>query len=105
MVDSSTSNLPAVIEIDLQTQKLGPVRDLLFQRLNKRLSPPTIWRYINKGVNGTRLPVIRCGTMVLTSLEAVDEFLRRQSAIHAVTTQPGGRTESTSKKLKAAGLA
>lgn len=77
------SNVPLVpqvlsIQIDLQKDELltfGQARKLL----PRPVSPTTWWRWRTKGVNGVKLPALRCGNVWMTSREAVYEFIRMQS--------------------------
>lgn len=103
------SNAPVIpddfsIQIDLQNDELltfGQARKLL----PRPVSPTTWWRWRTKGVNGVKLPALRCGNVWMTSRQAVHEFIRVQSiAFQSRATEPNGRSLKLSDDLKAAGL-
>lgn len=79
--------------------------DALEIRLNYRPSPPTIWRWRKKGVNGVKLKAERCGRQWMTTLEKVDEFIRLQSETEPVDPEgSGGIDAATMEQLRAAKL-
>jgi hypothetical protein len=79
--------------------------DALSAKLGYRPSPPTIWRWRKKGVNGVRLKAERCGRNWMTTSEDVDEFIRLQTqADNPPVQQQPVRTEAMIKQLRAAGL-
>jgi Protein of unknown function (DUF1580) len=65
--------------IDLETDDLRPVNDVVKARLGKRVSQSTIRRWRHTGVNGARLEVIRVGGIWVTTVAAFAEFLRSQT--------------------------
>jgi len=72
-----------------QAENVDPERDVLLPLyvalafLPSRPSPPTLWRWRVKGVNGVngvKLRCIRCGHLWMTKPSFVQEFLRAQTA-------------------------
>ena len=47
--------------INLETDKLRPLSYVIRDRIGKRTSPATLWRWRLKGVNGVRLECVRVG--------------------------------------------
>lgn len=94
--------------INVETDDLIPVRDLVKQRLGKRLSPATLWRWRLRGVHGAKLESIRAGSQWMTTAAAFSEFLRTQTANCSPTLPPAEapaeRSAATERKLQAAGL-
>lgn len=64
--------------IDLSADQLLPVNVIVKRRLNKRVSPATIWRWRLRGVNGATLECIKVGNHWCTTDAAFSEFLRAQ---------------------------
>lgn len=91
----------AEIQINLATDTLLTLSDAA-RRLPTKPSPATLWRWRNKGTNGVKFPVVRCGGRWITSVEAIAEFVRRQTPALAVSVEV--RTTDTTQQLKAAGL-
>ncbi len=91
------------IKINLQTDTLLTLSEAL-RRLPTKPSPATAWRWKTKGANGVRLPAIRCGGRWLTSVEAMAEFLRRQTPVVQVVSPVAENAPDLSDELKAAGL-
>ena len=94
--------------INLETDDLIPVGQLLKQRLGKRISPATLWRWRLKGINGARLECVLCGGCWMTTAAAFAEFVRSQTAncqpAPMDDAAPTERSEVTKRKLAAAGL-
>lgn len=94
--------------INLETDDLIPVGVIAQQRLGKRPSPATQWRWHLKGVNGAKLEVVKSGGCWMTTRAAFAEFLRQQTANCQAaplgTDAPAERSAATTKKLAAAGL-
>ena len=94
--------------INLDTDDLIPVGQLAEQRLGKRPSPATLWRWKLKGVNGAKLAVVKSGGCWMTTRAAFAEFLRQQTAncspSASANDAPAERSPATQKKLAAAGL-
>ena len=94
--------------INLEMDVLVPVSELVRQKLGKRISPATLWRWRLKGINGARLECVLCGGRWLSTSSSFAEFLRVQTAnvqpalIDAPA--PTERSAATTKKLAAAGL-
>ena len=94
--------------INLETDDLIPVGQLLKQRLGTRKSPATVWRHRLKGINGARLECVLCGGCWMTTVGAFAEWVRQQTAncqsAPLGNDAPAERTAATTKKLAAAGL-
>ena len=94
--------------INLDTDDLIPVGQLAEQRLGKRPSPATLWRWKLKGVNGAKLAVVKSDGCWMTTRAAFADFLRQQTAncSPAVidSAAPVERSAAMQKKLAAAGL-
>lgn len=92
------------VEIDLETDQLltlGQARNLF----PKPPSLNTMWRWRTKGINGVKLPAVKCGPRWLTAKNAIREFIRLQTvAVQPVTTESGTRTSQVTRDLQAAGL-
>jgi hypothetical protein len=92
------------ILIDLETQEL-----LTFPQARKLLpkppGPTTWWRWRTKGVNGIKLPAVKCGNTWMTSRQAILEFIRLQTlSAQPPPPQSAERSPETTRDLKAAGL-
>lgn len=68
------------IPVDPHDGLLG-VNEALSLRLPRVPTSMTIWRWRSIGSNGVRFPAIRCGRMLMTTLAAVDEFIRLQNEV------------------------
>lgn len=96
------------MSINLETDELIPVGQLIKQRLGKRISPATLWRWRLRGINGARLECVLCGGSWMTTAKSFAEWVHAQTA----NCQPAPmdsdalteRNEATKQKLKAAGL-
>jgi len=64
--------------IDLATEELLSLRQacqlLPRRRKGKRPSYACVWRWARKGCHGTRLETIKIGSMLFTSIQAVQRF-------------------------------
>ena len=98
------TDLSDEFKIDPATEKLVIPREEIERQTGRRISPPTEWRWGNRGVNGVRLPRVLCGNRWLTTAAAVAWFIRRQTLSRATPAESKGRSEATSRKLQAAGL-
>lgn len=56
-------------------EALLPIREACERRLGFRPSSATLHRWRLRGVRGHRLPVVKVGHFVLTSVEAVDRWV------------------------------
>ena len=94
--------------INVEYDKLFPVGTLLKQRLEKRPSPATIWRWRLKGVNGVKLECVLVGGIWYSTAAAFAEFVsaqtRNSQPAPLESDAPTERTESKKRKLAAAGL-
>ena len=87
------------------TESLLPVRQALRQKLGVDVSPPTIWRWVQRGCRGSRLKTQRVGKRLFTSAAAVDEFIRNQQPEPlADVPTPISRSAADEQALRAAGL-
>lgn len=91
--------------IDLENDELLPVIEVCQARLGRRISPVTLWRWRLKGVNGSKLECVRVGARWFTTHAAFTQFLREQQPPPAPAEEDSGvRSESMTRRLKAAGL-
>ena len=94
--------------INIETDALVPLGELAQQRLGKRPSPATLWRWRLRGVNGARLAVVKSGGCWMTTHKAFGDFLQQQTANCQPTPldsdAPTERSAATTAKLSAAGL-
>jgi len=69
--------------IDLETDHLLPVNQLVKERLGRRLSPATLWRWTHKGINvggqRIRLEAYRVSGVWCTTPAALAAFIRVQT--------------------------
>ena len=95
----------AILQIDLQKDELITFGQA-GQLLPIKPSPATWWRWRTKGVNGIKLPALRCGNRWVTTREAVHQFLRLQTIAKAAQakTEHELRSPEITRNLKAAGL-
>ena len=94
--------------INLEIDDLVPIGTLIKQRLGKRISPATIWRWRLRGINGARLECVLCGGCWMTTAAAFAELLRAQTAnvqpALLESAAPVERSDAKKRKLAAAGL-
>jgi len=83
--------------IDTEHDELRPVMDVIKRRLGKRISPPTLWRWRLKGVNGAKLDCVRVGGSWFTTEAAFAEFLRTQTQ-NALAASTGGMPEDPAER-------
>lgn len=98
-------------QINAAVDQLRPVNEVVRAHLGRRVSPPTLWRWRLKGVNGARLECLRVGGIWVTTDAAFAEFLRAQTenALAACNTgisddAPAELSAETTRRLKAAGV-
>ncbi len=75
--------------------------------LPRRPSPPTLWRWRVRGVNGVRLECVRCGGQWLTTARAVAAFMAAQtlnSQPHPAAPETSTRSAELERRLQDAGL-
>ena len=90
--------------INLETDVLIPLTQarMLFP------APPcltTLWRWRTRGINGVKLPALKCGSRWVTTKRAINEFIRQQNSVNQpVTANPDGRTPELTRDLHAARL-
>ena len=102
--------------IDIETDELLPVAAVIKERLGKKLSAPTLWRWRVIGIRGVKLECVLAGGVWCTTLKAFAEFLRAQTAAAlergAARSRPKGkparpsptRDTATRNRLANAGL-
>ena len=91
--------------IDLETADLVPVVKLVEQRLKRRISPATLWRWRCKGTRGVKLPMVLVFGQWHSTDEALTEFLRASSEAGMPLAGPSAeRDPATTRRLKKAGL-
>lgn len=96
--------------IDVHADRLRPVNEIAQERLGKRLSPATQWRWIQQGNAGGRLEAVYVGATWMTTPEAFGDFLQRMTAaklrapIADDNDPPAERPEATSRALQQRGL-
>ena len=94
--------------INIETDELVPLGELARQRLGKRPSPATLWRWRLHGVNGAKLAVVKSGGCWMTTVAAFADFIRAQTAnctpVPLDSDAPTERSAATKAKLSAAGL-
>ena len=87
------------------TESLLPVRQALRQKLGVDVSPPTIWRWVQRGCRGSRLQTVKIGKRLFVTERAVDEFIRNQQPEPlADVPTPISRSAADEQALRAAGL-
>jgi hypothetical protein len=93
-------SLPAARPIiDLERDELVPIQELCRRQLGKRVSPATLWRWLQRGVKGGKLEGVYAAGQWLTTPAAFADFLRRTTA--AKLGQP---IDASDDELAAAGL-
>ena len=93
--------------IDLERDELTPVAAIFKARTGKRLSPPTLWRWLRKGCHGVKLEAVPVNGVWCSTPKAFAAFLEEQAAARlADRPQPDffTRDENKTRRLKAAGL-
>lgn len=71
--------------LDPLSPDLKPVSELL-HLLHKRPSPPTVWRWITKGRNGTRLETLKIANRVYSTEDEFRRFLTESQENIPVTS-------------------
>ncbi|ODA32128.1 helix-turn-helix domain-containing protein [Planctopirus hydrillae] len=94
--------------IDLRAEQLILLGEAC-RRLSVVASPPTLWRWRTRGVNGVKLECVRAGRKWYTTYEALNRFLDAQSSLPVPSPAPKSqelsiRSDKTHDRLKAAGL-
>lgn len=95
--------------INLQTDELRPIHKVIRNRIGKRISPATLWRWRLKGVNGVKLECVRVGGWYITNT-AFAEFLAAQTAnvlrpeLARMDDPPQPRSPEKERRLSEAGV-
>ena len=86
-------------------ENLLPVGLALKRRMGVEISPPTIWRWVRRGVRGSRLRTVKIGKRLFVTERAVDEFIRNQQP-EPLADAPAliSRSAADEAALRAAGL-
>lgn len=87
---SATSRPPAVATslIDLQNDRLIPVQELCEARLGKRVSPPTLFRWIQRGNRAGKLEAVWIAGRWCTTEIAFADYMRRTTAAKLTSPAP-----------------
>lgn len=86
------------------TEELRPLGAVVAERIGRRLSPATVWRWHTKGLkNGARLRVARIGKGLFCCPRWLDEFIEQQNPGQAVAAPPA-IANPTENELRQAGL-
>jgi len=87
-----------------ESEELRPVGAVVAERIGRRLSPASLWRWHTKGLrNGARLRVARIGKAVFTCPRWLDQFIAEQNA-GQFPTAPPAVPNPTEAELREAGL-
>ncbi len=94
--------------IDLRAEQLILLGEAC-RKLSVVASPPTLWRWRTRGVNGVKLECVRAGRKWYTTYEALNRFLDAQSSLPVPSPaekpqEPRTRSDKTNDRLRAAGL-
>ena len=94
--------------INVECDQLVPLGTLLKNRLGKRPSPATQWRWRLHGVGGVRLECVLVGGVWYSTVAAFAEFVRAQTAncqpALIDVPAPTERSDAKKKKLADVGL-
>ncbi len=78
---------------------LRPIRDIAFDRIGKRPSQATQWRWLHKGIRGVKLNAQYVNGRWMTTAADFDAFTQRQT-----TQRLAPDTAEIDRQLRAAGL-
>lgn len=98
----------SINQIDLQNDALIPVQQICKDRMGKRMSPATLWRWRTKGCDGVKLEAVKVGCTWFTTAAAFATFIQRQT--EAATTakhgpfEPQPRSDAMASRLRETGL-
>lgn len=98
---------PTLMIIDLQRDTLVPVQTMCVERLGRRVSPQSVWRWIVKGCSGAKLEAVRVSGKWHTTPAAFAAFIEAQTASALPVPEAEEdcrRTEATERRLREAGL-
>jgi hypothetical protein len=85
-------------------EELKPLGKLVAERIGRRLSPATVWRWHSKGLaNGARLRVARIGKGLFCCPRWLDEFILAQNPGQPIAAPPAVENPSEAQ-LREAGL-
>ena len=98
------TNVPLTVPIDLEKDDLL-TRSQARKLFPKPPSPATFWRWQSKGINGVKLPAMKCGSQWITSKQAIHEFIRLQTRVmQSKSNEAEARTPELERDLRAARL-
>ncbi|HCS50950.1 helix-turn-helix domain-containing protein [Rubinisphaera sp.] len=97
--------------IDVFQDDLQEVRTLAGKAFQKRISPATLYRWIRRGANGSRLEAVKLGRKWFTTEDRFREFVEAQTeaatAAQSSTEDTDGSgmpSDVTEDELRACGL-
>ena len=73
-------------------------------RRGRPTHPSTLARWALRGLRGTRLEVIRIGGQMYTSVEAIQRFAERLTAVGEVPVTPKRQADATDRELARRGF-
>lgn len=82
----------------LQYLALQEVPGILEQRGARRVSTPTVYRWVHKGVRGTKLRTIRIGAAIYSTREWLEQFI---AAVTAAAERNSFGTQSVEPRCQA----
>lgn len=92
--------------IDLSNEQLIHIRNvpkLLPKRPNgKRVHISAVYRWIQRGICGVRLEVVKIGGSTYTSVEALQRFCKPSHEEHVPTSTPRALTRTRQKQIERA---
>lgn len=98
--------------INVINDELVEVRQLADKTFGQRISPATLYRWIQKGANGHRLLAVKVGRKWFTTSKAFQKFFEAQTAAATATSSstPAEREDApraldvSDEELRACGL-
>jgi len=90
-----------LIDLEDVADALFPVARLVEQRIGRRISPPTLWRWRTRGIRGVRLECYLIGGVWCTTPAALADS---SAASLPPVEPPTERDPATTRRLAAAGL-
>lgn len=58
---------------------LSELRDMVFRRTGRKVAQATVYNWVNRGVKGRRLGVVRVGGKIYTSEGAIEQWFVSES--------------------------
>lgn len=75
---TASENVRRVLTEDCLT--LSEARNEIKAVTGRRPDKTTVYRWINRGVRGTKLEAVRLGGVIITSRQAITRFIEQRSA-------------------------